>query len=272
MPRVPVYHCYTALQLDLLPGGIRARALRPRIGPAATAVGARSLARQGSWWTTGDNRRLSSAAGCMCQTRPSLVGSAYSDSTQAEAPVTAACKFFAFASVALCLFSPTQVIGDCQRSWPKQRISRSAIITCRSCQRSGNALTQILRASSFERFERHHLPEDLAHHHPRPLTTQSAPCIDYPTLPHSTTPTVDTNHQQHVTLRSPIQGPSEQFWLALRLRRQTRVTLTVTTLTTSTPPSWRGFTLTGLATPALSSDQAGSFAEATSSSHLNWAG
>jgi hypothetical protein len=112
---------------------------------------------------------------------------------------------------------------------------------------------------------------------PTPTRTHTPPlvlpCIDYPNLPPSTITTVDTSHHNHVTLPSQTLPPSEQFWPALLrlLLRQTRVTLTVTTLTTSTPPSWRGFTLTGSATPVLSSDQVGSFAEATSSSHLNWA-
>ena len=105
------------------------------------------------------------------------------------------------------------------------------------------------------------------------LHTARAPCIDYPTLlPPSTITTVDTHHHTTTPLCPSTPGPTEQFWLVLHPpRRQTRVTLTVTTLTTSTPPSWRGFTRSGLATPDLSSDQAGSFAEATSSSHPNWA-
>jgi hypothetical protein len=103
-------------------------------------------------------------------------------------------------------------------------------------------------------------------------STARAPCIDYPTQQqqHSTTSKVVVQHRLHKSLCPTAHHPAEQFWLAHCPRLSTRVTPTTVTLTTSKPPSWRGFTFSGLATPALSSDQVGSSAEATSSNHLNW--
>lgn len=136
----------------------------------------------------------------------------------------------------------------------------------RSCQRSANAFRCKSNSCASPRSSVTTTERTL-------LTVRTHPrfalCIDYPISFHSTT-TVASN-----TTNSPLcpqaLAPPKQLWLVLCLQAPTSVTPTATTFTTPTPPSWRGLKATGSATPALSSDLAGSCAEVTSSSRLNWA-